>query len=149
MSKSVRETIMIEAEPQRVWETVMDPNLLGEWVSLHDSVSDAGPGTVSAGDSFTQKLRLAGKSFKVRWEVVEAKAPRLARWSGDGPAGSSATVTYELSPQDGGTCFDYCNEFALPGGVLGKAAGGMLSAAPGSREAKRSLARLKELLEGD
>ena len=149
MSKSVRETTVIDAEPERVWATVMDPNRLGEWVSLHDSISDAGAGVVAEGDSFTQKLRLAGKSFKVRWEVVEAQAPRLARWTGEGPAGSSATVTYELRSQDGGTCFEYCNEFALPGGALGKAAGGMLSAAPGSREAKRSLDRLKELLEGD
>ena len=148
MSKSVQETIVIAAEPQRVWETVMDPSRLGDWVSLHDSVSGAGSGVVEEGDSFTQKLRLAGKSFKVRWEVVEAEAPRLARWTGEGPAGSSATVSYELSPRDGGTCFEYCNEFALPGGALGKAAGGMLSATPGTREAKRSLDRLKELLEG-
>lgn len=147
MSKSVRETIVIAAEPRRVWDTVMDPTQLELWVSLHDSVAGAAPGVVGEGDSFTQKLRLAGKSFKVRWQVVEAEAPRLARWTGDGPAGSTATVTYELTAQDGGTCFDYCNDFALPGGALGKAAGGILSAAPGSREAKRSLEQLKALLE--
>lgn len=147
MSKSVRESIVIEAEPQQVWDTIMDPGRLGEWVSLHDSVADAKQGIVEQGDSFTQKMRLAGKSFKVRWEVVEAEQPRFARWTGDGPAGSSASVSYRLAPTDGGTCFDYCNDFALPGGALGKAAGGLLSAAPGSREAKRSLERLKQLLE--
>ena len=147
MSKSVRESIVIAAEPQRVWETIMDPGRLGEWVSLHDSIADAGEGVVEEGDSFTQKLRLAGKSFKVRWEVVEAQAPQFARWTGDGPAGSNASVSYRLTPKESGTCFDYCNDFALPGGALGKAAGGLLSAAPGSREAKRSLERLKQLLE--
>lgn len=147
MSKSVRESIVIDADPQRVWETVMDPTQLEDWVSLHDSVTGAPPGVVSEGDSFTQKLRLAGKSFKVRWKVVEAEAPRLARWTGEGPAGSTATVTYQLTAQDGGTCFDYRNEFALPGGVIGKVAGGVLSAAPGRREAKRSLKQLKALLD--
>ncbi len=80
--------------------------------------------------------------------MIEADRPRLAVWEGDGPAGSSANVVYRLAPEDGGTRFDYENEFALPGGVLGKAAGGLLSAAPGGREARRSLERLRSLLEG-
>ena len=73
--------------------------------------------------------------------------PALARWEGDGPAGSTARVTYRLAAEDGGTRFDYENEFALPGGALGRAAGAVLSAAPGAREARRSLERLRALLE--
>ena len=149
MSRAVRETIVIAAPPERVWETVMDPTLLERWVTTHDSVEDATPGPVGAGDSFKQRLRLAGKSFEVEWTVVEAEAPRLARWEGDGPGGSSAKVVYRLEPEDGGTRFEYENEFALPGGVVGKVAGGLLSAAPGSREARRSLERLKALLENE
>ena len=64
-----------------------------------------------------------------------------------GPAGSTANVVYRLAAEDGGTRFDYENEFALPGGPLGKAAGGLLAAAPGEREARRSLERLRTLLE--
>lgn len=149
MSRSVRESIVIAAPPERVWETVMDPTLLERWVTTHDSVAQASPGPVAEGDSFTQKLRLAGKSFEVDWTVVEADEPRLARWQGDGPAGSTANVVYRLEPEDGGTRFDYENEFALPGGALGKLAGGLLSAAPGRREARRSLDRLRTLLEAD
>lgn len=148
MARSVRESIVLAAEPEKVWDTVMDPSLLERWVTTHDSYEGAEPGALTEGDSFTQKLRLAGKSFKVDWTVVEADRPTVARWSGDGPAGSTAKVTYELTSEDGGTRFDYENEFALPGGVLGKAAGGLLSAAPGSREARKSLERLRSLLEG-
>ena len=73
--------------------------------------------------------------------MVEADEPRLARWEGDGPAGSPAAVSYRLEPEDGGTRFEYENEFALPGGVLGKVAGGLLSAAPGgARRGARSSA---------
>lgn len=149
MSRSVRESIVIAAPPQRVWETVMDPTRLERWVTTHDSVEQATPGPVSGGDSFKQKLRLAGKSFEVEWKVVEADAPHLARWEGDGPAGSTANVVYRLEPEDGGTRFEYENEFALPGGMLGKVAGGVLSAAPGRREARRSLDRLRALLEDE
>jgi uncharacterized protein YndB with AHSA1/START domain len=148
MARSVRETIVLAAEPRRVWDTVMDPAQLESWVTTHESYEGAPAGALSVGDEFTQKLRLAGKSFKVHWRVVEAKAPTLARWEGDGPAGSRANVVYRLNADDGGTRFEYENEFALPGGVLGKAAGGLLSAAPGGREARRSLERLRTLLQG-
>jgi uncharacterized protein YndB with AHSA1/START domain len=147
MARSVRETVVLAAEPQRVWDTVMDPALLERWVTTHDSYEGATAGPLSEGDEFIQKLRLGGKSFKVRWRVVEADAPALARWEGEGPAGSTASVAYRLTAEDGGTRFDYENQFALPGGVLGKAAGGLLSAAPGGREARRTLERLRALLE--
>ena len=147
MSRAVRESVLLAAAPERVWETVMDPARLELWVTTHDSFAGIGPGPVKRGDAFTQKLRLAGKSFEVRWQVLEADRPALARWEGDGPAGSTARVTYRLAAQDGGTRFDYENEFALPGGALGKAAGAVLSAAPGAREARRSLERLRALLE--
>jgi uncharacterized protein YndB with AHSA1/START domain len=147
VARSVRESVVLAASPEAVWDVVMDPSQLELWVTTHDSYADAGPGALGQDDEFTQKLRLAGKSFEVRWKVVEADRPSLARWEGDGPAGSTANVSYRLAEEDGGTRFDYENEFALPGGVLGKAAGGLLSAAPGGREARRSLERLRTLLE--
>jgi uncharacterized protein YndB with AHSA1/START domain len=146
MSRSVRESILLEAPPERVWEVVMDPSQLERWVTTHDSYEGAGAGTLGGGDEFKQRLRLAGKGFDVRWRVVEADPPRLARWTGQGPAGSVASVVYRLEADDGGTRFEYENEFALPGGVLGRAAGGLLAAAPGGREARRSLERLRSLL---
>jgi uncharacterized protein YndB with AHSA1/START domain len=148
VSRSVRESIVLAAPPDRVWDLVMDPSQLERWVTTHDSYERGGEGPLAAGDEFTQKLRLAHKSFKVRWRVEEADRPRLARWVGEGPAGSSANVVYRLSGDDGETRFEYENEFALPGGTLGKAAGGLLAAAPGSREARRSLERLRDLLSG-
>jgi carbon monoxide dehydrogenase subunit G len=141
--------VVLGAEPERVWDTVMDPAQLERWVTTHESFEGAGPGPLSEGDEFTQRLRLAGKSFEVRWQVVEADRPRLAVWEGSGPGGSRANVAYRLETAGDGTRFDYENEFALPGGLLGKAAGGLLAAAPGGREARRSLERLRTLLEGD
>jgi uncharacterized protein YndB with AHSA1/START domain len=149
MSRAVRETIVIAAPRERVWGTVMDPAQLERWVTTHDSVEAPKPGEVGEGDSFKQKLRLAGKSFEVEWTVEEADRPRLARWRGAGPAGSTAEVVYRLEAEDGGTRFDYENRFALPGGMLGKVAGGLLSAAPGAREARKSLERLRALLEDE
>ena len=148
MSRAVEESVVLDATPERVWDVVMDPTMLERWVTTHDSLGDdAKPGPASEGDSFTQRLRLARKGFDVRWRVVEADPPRSARWVGKGPAGSTAEVAYRFGPEKDGTRFEYRNEFALPGGVAGKLAGGLLSAAPGSREARRSLENLRRLLE--
>jgi len=149
MSPSVCESVSIDAPVDRVWEKVMDARCLGEWVTTHDSVEGAVAGAAEEGMAFTQRLKLAGKRFKVRWLIVEADPPRLARWRGEGPGGSAARVVYRLAEQDGGTCFDYENEYELPGGVFGKAAGALVSKAPARREARRSLANLKRLLESE
>ena len=149
MSPSVCESVSIDAPVDRVWEKVMDARCLGEWVTTHESVEGAVSGAAEEGMSFTQKLKLAGKGFKVRWRIVEAEPPRLARWAGEGPGGSAARVLYRLSEDGGGTRFDYENEYELPGGLLGKAAGAVLSPAPARREARRSLENLKRLLESE
>jgi carbon monoxide dehydrogenase subunit G len=147
MSQTVTESIVLPASPELVWETIMDPSRLGDWVTTHVDVEADSPGPVGEGDSFRQRLRLSGKAFDVDWKVVEARAPRIALWRGEGPAGSVAEVSYRLEPAGGATRFDYSNSFALPGGVLGELAGGAFAATSGRREARRSLENLRRLLE--
>ena len=127
---------------------VMDPNRLGDWVTAHKKLYDAPNGELSEGDSFRQKLRVVGPSFKVKWTVVEASEPSLAVWAGKGPGGSSADVRYELSADgNGGTRFDYCNSFELPGGPLSMPAKS-IAGPPATKQARASLQNLKKLLEG-
>ena len=125
----------------------MDPNRLGDWVTAHKKIYDAPSGELSEGDSFKQKLRVVGPSFKVTWTVIEANEPTLARWKGKGPGGAGADVRYELSSNgNGGTRFDYCNDFELPGGPLSIPAKSV-AGPPATKQAKASLQNLKELCE--
>ena len=55
---------------------------------------------------------------------------------------------YRLSPADGGTRFDYENEFNPPLGPLGAAASRALVGGLPQREANATLQRLKALIEG-
>jgi uncharacterized membrane protein len=95
-----------------------------------------------------QTLCLRGANFKVNWTLTEADRPDRATWEGHGPAHSYARTSYGLSRIDGDrTRFSYENEFKAPGGFLGAAASRMLIGGVPEREARRSLERLKELLE--
>jgi len=144
----VETTIDLPAPPEEVFDVVMDPMQLEDWVTAHDSVKDVPDGDLAEGSTFRQKLKVAGVSFGVTWEVTEIDEPRLAVWEGKGPAGSKARCRYELEPSDGGTRFHYLNEFELPGGKLAAAAGKAIGEERGRAEAEKSLENLRKLLAG-
>lgn len=146
MSPSVKESIEIAASPEEVWEVVMDPARLGDWVSAHKKVSDAPKAPLDEGDTFSQSLSVAGTTFEVEWKLVESEKPKLAVWEAEGPRKTHADVRYELSERDGGTHFDYVNDFSLPGGPLKVVAGGV-AGPPAKAAARKSLRDLKKLLE--
>ena len=147
MADVVSQSIEIEAPIEDVWALVMDPDRLGEWVTIHDSVSDVPEGDLKKGSRFKQEMKLKKVPLRVRWEVVECDAPKQAKWQGEAAAGARAQIVYELSELDGVTTFNYENQFELPAGKVGKLAGKAFNAMSGDREAKKSLKRLKELIE--
>lgn len=145
---TVHVQIEIKASPQAVWEVVMDPNRLAEWVTIHRSVKvkSADPG--EQGARMDQVLHILGVSFKVHWTLESVIVPRQAEWHGRGPALSRALISYKLTAtRDGTTKFDYVNEFHPPGGPLGSVASRVLIGHVPEREAHESLARLKQLIE--
>jgi carbon monoxide dehydrogenase subunit G len=144
----VHSQIRIVAPIERVWEVVMDPKRLHEWVSIHRSLEAYSEGPPRKGSTMVQTLRIRGVTFHVTWSLVEVNPPHLAEWEGRGPAHSSARTRYELTGEgDRQTLFDYTNEFKAPGGPLGAVASRVFVAGVSEREAHTSLQRLKALVE--
>ena len=144
----VTASIDIDAPPERVYDLMLDPARLDEWVTIHRRVNQTDDGPPREGYEMVQTLCLRGANFKVRWTLTEADRPDRATWEGRGPAHSYARTSYALSAVDGGaTRFEYENEFKAPGGILGAAASRVLVGGMPQREATRSLRRLKALLE--
>jgi uncharacterized protein YndB with AHSA1/START domain len=144
----VTASIEIDAPPERVYEKVLDPDCLAQWVTIHRRINRADSGAPHRGYEMDQTLCLRGANFKVHWTLTEADRPHRATWEGRGPAHSYARTAYKLAPVDGGkTRFDYENEFKAPGGFLGAAASRVIVGGVPQREANRSLQRLKSLIE--
>ena len=139
-------SIDVAAAPEAVYGLVMDPDRLGDWVSIHDRLMEAPDGELDEGSTLAQCLRVAGQRFTVRWRVTEDDRPRRVVWEGRGPVWTHARVTYDFASQDGGTHFSYTNEYELPGGAAGRLTGRAVSRVA-KREIERSLDRLKKLAE--
>jgi uncharacterized protein YndB with AHSA1/START domain len=143
----IHASIDIAASPQQVWDVVLDPRRLEKWVTIHRRLGHAPSGTPRRGDEMEQTLSLHGVRFRVRWELETCESPTHAIWIGHGPARSHAETEYRLRADDGGTRFDYRNEFRAPLGPLGALASRAIVGGLPQREADASLAKLKALVE--
>jgi uncharacterized protein YndB with AHSA1/START domain len=146
MSRDVRAETDLPAPPEEVWEVIMDPHRLGEWVTTHVGLEGEVPDRLERGSSFRQRLNVGGAPFTVSWEVVEAEPPQQVLWRGEGPGGSGAVVEYLLREADGSTRFIYVNRFDLPGGLLGRIASRAVGERIAKRESEKTLENLKRLL---
>jgi uncharacterized protein YndB with AHSA1/START domain len=145
---TVTSSIEIAAAPAEVWDTVMDPRRLGEWVTIHRRLRHHDEGPLRVGYRMDQQLHLRGVSVDVHWRLVECTPGEHAVWEGRGPARSRAMTEYTLTPRPGGgTRFDYRNEFHAPLGPVGALASRALVGGMPQREAARTLERLRALLE--
>jgi carbon monoxide dehydrogenase subunit G len=143
----VESTIAIAAPPERVWAVVMDPRRYGDWVTIHRELRSLSDDPPREGTTMEQTLHVLGADLRVRWLLVECREPHYARWEGHGPARSNAHIEYRLTATEAGTRFDYQNEFRPPLGAVGALASRTVMGHVPQREADRSLAALRELIE--
>jgi uncharacterized protein YndB with AHSA1/START domain len=137
----------IAVPPPEVWKMVMDPGRLRDWVTIHRRLLHADEGSPRVGYEMDQQIHLRGVHVEVHWKLVECRPEELAVWEGRGPARSRAHTEYRLAAEDGGTRFDYRNEFRPPLGPVGAIVSRALVGGIPEREAKRTLERLRAHLE--
>ncbi|HEX3510190.1 MAG TPA: SRPBCC family protein [Solirubrobacteraceae bacterium] len=143
----VEASISIAVPPQRVWKMVMDPDSLGRWVTIHRRLMRADQGPPRTGFTMDQRICMRGVTLDVHWCLSDCEENRRAVWEGRGPARSRAHTEYLLAADDGGTRFDYRNEFRAPLGPVGAIVSRALVGGMPEREANRTLASLKATLE--
>lgn len=106
-------TTHIRRTPEAVFKFV---TTAGNWPHWHPSslgVSGAVDHSGRPGETITEKFRVAGRTGEVVWTVKDHQPPQ--RWVIDGViVGRQAggTITYTLTPREGGTFFE--REFVYP-----------------------------------
>jgi uncharacterized protein YndB with AHSA1/START domain len=143
----VTASIQISAPPADVWKLIMDPAHLSDWVTIHRKLIHADGGKPRVGYTMDQQIHMRGVTLEVHWTLVECQPGERAIWEGRGPARSHARSEYLLSEEDGGTRFDYRNEFRPPLGPVGALVSRALVGGMPEREASRTLERLRTLAE--
>lgn len=142
----VEHSARVDAPAKELYDVVMDPLRLKDWVTIHHHLEGSPPKTLREGSKLTQCLRLAGKKFKVNWTVIENQPCKRVVWEGRGPVASHCRVEYLFDGDGDGTEFSYANEYELPGGPFGRFAGRAVSRVT-QKEVEGSLHRLKRLVE--
>ena len=144
----VTASIDIDAPREKVFETVLDPTRLDEWVTIHRKINDADGGARTRATRWSRRCACAARTSRSNGRSPSSSRPDRATWEGRGPAHSYARTAYKLSDRDGGgTHFDYENEFKAPGGFLGAAAAARSSAASRARGATDRSSSSRQLLE--
>ena len=57
--KAVDASIDIDAPPEKVWDALMDPTRLREWVTIHRKLGSSADPPLEVGDELDQTLRLS------------------------------------------------------------------------------------------
>src|SRR6516162_11117275 len=92
----VSASIDIAVPPEQVWEMVMDPGRLDEWVTLHRKLLYADRGPPRVGYKMDQQLHLRGVNLEVHWQLVDCSpGERRVAGSGSGPVTSANGVPVE------------------------------------------------------
>jgi uncharacterized protein YndB with AHSA1/START domain len=143
----VTASTVIAVPPSEVWKMVMDADHLEDWVTIHRRLVHADEGPPRVGFQMDQQIHMRGVHLEVHWRLVDCRPGELAVWEGRGPARSRARTEYVLTAENGGTRFDYRNEFRAPLGPVGAIVSRALVRGMPEREATRSLDRLRRHLE--
>ena len=97
---TVHAQIEIDAPLQRVWDTVMDPSRLGEWVTIHRGIRDAPLKPLREGATMDQQMQVRGLRFQVHWTLVSVAEPTWTTISSEGrcPTSSATDVLKVRNP---------------------------------------------------
>jgi uncharacterized protein YndB with AHSA1/START domain len=96
----------IARTPEEVFVYVTTPGYWPEWHPSSLGVTGATDHSLIVGEEVTESFLVADRRGTAHWTVRERVAP--SRWVifGQVEGGGTGTITYTLTPQDGGTAFE-------------------------------------------
>jgi uncharacterized protein YndB with AHSA1/START domain len=110
----ILESILINAPIERVYDYVATPANWPKWHPASRGVSPGADHPLDLGEQVTEEFETAGRRGRAVWTVREREPPH--RWviHGSGETGGDAAITYRLSAEQGGTCFERELTYRMP-----------------------------------
>lgn len=140
---TVDRSIHIDAPPATVWEVLEDVRRLEDFSPSTTDV-DAPERLTEVGQTFRQRVRLAGRSFESTWRVAEIDPRRRLVVEGSVLPGTHYSMAETLEPADDGTRLTLTMDYRLPLGPLGRLAGKLGAEARAVEEVEAVLAGVRD-----
>jgi uncharacterized protein YndB with AHSA1/START domain len=143
----IRTSTAIRAPREAVYRYATTPANWPRWRLNSLAVSGSADHSPELGERITEEIRIGRRTGQVTWTVVEKVVP--SRWAVTGRVvgGGEGTLTYSFSERDGVTEYRSDLDYRMPTLLL-RVMDRLLLRARLRADARRSLQRLRELLEG-
>jgi ribosome-associated toxin RatA of RatAB toxin-antitoxin module len=93
----------VAADPDKVWQLVVDLPRYAEWNSMHEGFSGDVPQSPGEGTKYKQRVKLMGMPAEIAWQVTSIVPPGLLELKGDGPMGVKAINRWVVEPSAEGS----------------------------------------------
>ena len=140
----VQRNVQIEASPRETMALLSDASRWPEWYPGMTEIDIAAP-FPEEGGKVMFKVKSAGVSMPITETVLDYQPEKLHLFQMDGML--SGRARWELTPDGAGTRLTTTFDYALPGGLIGKAADALIARRMNSRSLEQGLENLKSLIE--
>jgi uncharacterized protein YndB with AHSA1/START domain len=138
----------IGAPREKVFEVLTDLDLLPLWSTITVETHEAPTEPIREGDTFTQTLRVLGRTLETRWQVTKVERPRRVAYVSETSDGGMLRMAQTVTEDAGRSRVDVELDYELPGGLVGELFDAVYAERRNERELEHSLNNLKDLVEG-
>jgi len=141
----VQRSVQIKASPQETMTLLSDAGRWPDWYPGMTEIDIAAPFPEDGG-KVTFKVKSAGMSMAITETVLEYQPGKLQLLQMDGML--SGRARWELTTEGDGTRLTTTFDYALPGGVLGRAADALIVKRMNAKSLEEALHNFRALVEG-
>lgn len=143
----IRESAIVDASPEEVWEVVSDPRNLPRWNRYVRSVHGVPDDGLKEGDRYRTDMGGFGVRFPIRAQVVELRPPRYSKIRLTGPL--EAIVQTWVQPAGARRSrLEHQVDYNVPGGPIGSVVARALRHLGANAMLRRGVRAQKRQIEG-
>jgi uncharacterized membrane protein len=142
----IKKSVDINASSDEVFELLTDLDALPTWSTITLETHGTPRKPIEEGDTFTQTLRVLGRSIEAQWRVVALSDRRKLAYEASVPGGGRMEMSQTITDSDGVSRVEFEVDYDLPDDVAALLESDVAERR-NERELEHSLHNLKDLAE--